>query len=57
MDPVTAEDVEAEHALQRVVEKDVHDGTKADVGEANSAAFDRACAKTPVHRTRRFPRP
>ena len=52
---VAAEDVETEDPPQLVVEKDVHDDTEANVGIANGSRFDRACAKTPVHRPGEFP--
>ena len=52
---VAAKYVEAEHALQPVVEEYVHDHAEADVGIANRPACDGACAKTPVHRLRNSP--
>jgi hypothetical protein len=52
---IAAEDIEAENAPQLVVEEDVHDDAEANIGIANGSAFDRAGAKTPVHRPWKFP--
>ena len=52
---VAAEDVETEDPPQLVVEEDVHDDTEANGGIANESRFDRAGAKTPVHRPSEFP--
>jgi len=44
MHTVAAEDVEAEHTLQAVVEEHIHDHAETDVGITDRPAFDGACA-------------
>ena len=55
MGTVAAEDVEAEDALELVVEENVNDDAEANVGITNGSCFDRARAKTPFHRPSEFP--